>query len=152
VASVFQRKFLGYRFWVAPGGKIMRRVADKAMAAFKQRVRELTRRSGGRNLEQVVRQLRVYVLGWKAYFRMADTPKVWNELDQWTRHRIRAIQLKQWKRGTTAYRQLLKLGASSDVAAQVAANTRRWWRNSGRLLNSVLDMKWANQLGGPRLC
>jgi len=73
-------------------------------------------------------------------------------LDQWTRQRIRAIQLKQWKRGTTAYRQLLKLGASSDVAAQVAANTRRWWRNSGRLLNSVLDMKWANQLGGPRLC
>jgi retron-type reverse transcriptase len=28
VASVFQRKFLGYSFWVAPGGKIKRRVAN----------------------------------------------------------------------------------------------------------------------------
>ena len=50
VASVFRRKFLGYSFWVAPGGVIKRRVADKAMEAFKERVRQLTRRSGGRSL------------------------------------------------------------------------------------------------------
>ena len=112
----------------------------------------LTRRSGGRSLEEVVRQLRVYMLGWKAYFRMADTPRVWRELDKWIRHRVRAIQLKQWKRGETAYRKLRGLGASSDVAAQVAANTRRWWRNSGKILNTALDMKWANQLGIPSLC
>jgi RNA-directed DNA polymerase len=59
IASVFRRKFLGYSFWVAAGGKIKRRVADKAIAAFKQRVRELTRRSGGYSLDKVVKQLRV---------------------------------------------------------------------------------------------
>ena len=69
VASVFQRKFLGYSFWVAAGGTIKRRVADKAKQAFKQRVRQLTRRSGGCSLEEAVKQLRVYVVGWKAYFR-----------------------------------------------------------------------------------
>lgn len=152
VASVFRRKFLGYSFWVAPGGKIKRRVADKAMATFKQRVRELTRRSCGYSLNEVVKQMRVYVLGWKAYFRMADTPGVWSDLDKWIRHRIRAIQLKQWTRGTTTYRELRKRGASSDVAAQVAANTRRWWRNSGMLLHTVLNLRWADQLGIPRLC
>ena len=83
---------------------------------------------------------------------VADTPGVWEALDQWLRHRIRAIQLKPWKRGSTAYRELRKLGASSEVAARVAANTRRWRRSSGRLLNSVLDMQGANQLGNPRLC
>jgi len=152
IASVFRRKFLGYSFWVAPGGKIKRRVATKAMAAFKQRVRELTRRSGGRSLNEVVKQLRVYVLGWKVYFRLADTPGVWSDLDQWIRHRMRAIQLKQWKRGTTTYRELRQRGASSDVAAQVAANTRRWWRNSGMLLHKVLNLRWADELGIPRLC
>jgi hypothetical protein len=50
------------------------------MAVFKQRVRRLTRRSGGRSLEEVVIKLRVYVLGWKAYFRLAQTPRVWQEL------------------------------------------------------------------------
>lgn len=152
VASVFRRKFLGYSFWVATGGKIKRRVADKAMATFKQRVRELTRRSCGHSLNEVVKQMRVYVLGWKAYFRLADTPGVWSDLDKWIRHRMRAIQLKQWTRGTTTYRELRKRGASSDVAAQVAANTRRWWRNSGMLLHTVLNLRWADQLGIPRLC
>ena len=152
VASVFRRKFLGYSFWVAPGGKIKRRVADKAMATFKQRVRELTRRSCGHSLNEVVKQMRVYVLGWKAYFRLADTPGVWSDLDKWIRHRIRAIQLKQWRRGTTTYRELRKRGASSDLAAQVAAKTRRWWRNSGLLLHTVLNLRWAEQLGIPRLC
>jgi RNA-directed DNA polymerase len=152
IASVFRRKFLGYSFWVTAGGKIKRRVADKAMATFKQRIRELTRRSCGYSLDKVVKQLRVYVLGWKAYFRLADTPGVWNDLDQWIRHRLRALQLKQWKRGTTTYRELRKRGASSDVAAQVAANTRRWWRNSGMLLHRVLNLRWADELGIPRLC
>lgn len=152
VASVFQRKFLGYSFWVAPGGKIKRRVATKAMATFKQRVRQLTRRSGGRSLEQVAERLRSYVLGWKAYFRLADTPKVWKELDQWIRHRMRAIQLKQWRRGRTAYRELLARGASPDVACMVAGNYRRLWRNSGQALNAALDLSWADQVGIPRLC
>ncbi len=152
VASVFQRKFLGYSFWVAPGGTIKRRVADKAKATFKQRVRQLTRRSGGCSLEEVVKKLRVYVLGWKAYFRLAQTPKVWQELDQWMRHRIRAIQLKHWKRAKTIYPELLARKAPPDVAAQVAANARRWWRNSGMLLNSVLTLAWADRLGIPRLC
>ena len=136
VASVFGRKFLGYSFWVAPGGVIKRKVADKPLATFKQRIRQLTRRSGGRSMQDVVDRLRPYVLGWKAYFRLAQTPKVWRELDQWLRHRLRAIQLKQWKRGTTMYRELRALGAKPDVARRVAANSRRWWRNSGMLLNA----------------
>jgi RNA-directed DNA polymerase len=152
VASVFQRKFLGYSFWVAPGGKVKRRVADKAKATFKARVRQLTRRSDGRSLEQVVERLRSYVLGWKGYFRLADTPKVWRELDQWIRHRMRAIQLKQWRRGTTAYRELLARGASPDVACMVAGNYRRLWRNSGQALNAALGISWADQLRIPRLC
>ncbi len=68
VASVFQRKFLGYSLWVAPRGTIKRRVADKPMAAFKQRGRKLKRRSGGRSLDAVLKQMRDYVLGWKSLF------------------------------------------------------------------------------------
>lgn len=75
-----------------------------------------------------------------------------SDLDKWIRHRTRAIHLKHWKRGKTAYRELRSLGDSSDVAAQVAGNARRWWRNSAMLLNSVLNLAWADKLGIPRLC
>ncbi len=151
VASVYGRKFLGYAFWAAPGGAIKRRVADKPMMAFKHRIRQLTRRSGGRSMAEVVERLRLYVLGWKGYFRLAQTPRVWLELDQWMRHRLRAIQLKQWKRGKTMYRELLAMGAKPEIARQVAANSRCWWRNSAKSLNAILTLEWADKLGVPRL-
>ncbi|WP_425009515.1 group II intron reverse transcriptase/maturase [Novispirillum sp. DQ9] len=151
VASVFGRKFLGYAFWVGPGKVVKRRVADKAIKAFKDRIRALTPRLTGRSLRAVAERLRSFVLGWKAYFRLAQTPGVWRALDQWMRHRLRAIQLKQWKRGRTIFRELTAMGAKPEVAAQVAANGRRWWRNSGMLLNSVLTTTWADRLGVPRL-
>ncbi|MPW22200.1 group II intron reverse transcriptase/maturase, partial [Paraburkholderia sp. CNPSo 3157] len=67
------------------------------------------------------------------------------------RHRLRVIQLKQWRRGPTIYRELRALGAPSAVAHQVAANSRRWWRNSGQLLNRVLTLAYFDRLGVPRL-
>lgn len=152
VTSVFTgRKFLGYSFWVAPKGVVKRRVASKALVTFKQRVRQLTRRSGGRSMQQVVDQLRSYMLGWKGYFRLAQTPRVWLTLDGWLRHRLRAIQLKQWKRGKTMFRELRAMGASTAVAQRIAANSRCWWRNSAKLLNSVLNLEWFDRLGLPRL-
>lgn len=110
-----------------------------------------TRRSGGRGMSDVIEKLRPYLIGWKADFGLAQTPKVWRELDEWMRHRLRAIQLKQWKRGTTIYPKLLALGASVNVARLVAANSRRCWRNSQLALNSVPTLAYFDALGMPRL-
>jgi len=151
VGSAFGRKFLGYSLWVGRGKVVKLKVADKSLATFKQRIRELTGRSGGRSMPQIVEKLRSYMLGWKGYFKLAETPKIWRELDEWLRHRLRAIQLKHWKRGKTMYRELLALGAPAIVARQVAANSRRWRRNSDKLLNSVLTIAYFDRLGLPRL-
>ena len=94
-----RRKLLGYSFWVAPGRAIKRRVSAKALGALKDRVRAITRRTGGRSVEQVVEELRGYLSGWKQYYRLAETPRVFGQLDEWLRHRLRAIHLKHWKRG-----------------------------------------------------
>lgn len=102
-------------------------------------------------MEQVVERLRAYLLGWKGYFQLAQTPRIWRELDEWLRHRLRAIQLKQWRRGKTMYRELLALGAHLTVARRIAANSRCWWRNSAKLLNSVLTIAYFDRLGLPRL-
>ena len=151
VGSAFGRKFLGYELWVASSGGVKRAVAAKPMAAFKQRVRQLTGRSGGRSMGEVVQRLRPYLLGWKAYFGLSQTPKVWQKLDKWLRHRLRAIQLKHWKRGPTIFRELRALGASENVAKRVAGSSRCWWRNSDRLLKTVLTIDHFDRLGVPRL-
>lgn len=150
VAGVTGRKFLGYGFWFAKDG-VKRKVAAKALATFKQRVRELTRRSGGRSMTEVIERLRPYLLGWKAYFGLAQTPKIWRTLDQWLRHRLRALHLKHWKRGTTMFRVLRHLGAAPHVAQRVGANSRRWWRNSDGDIKKVLTIAYFDRLGVPRL-
>ncbi|MBI3100626.1 MAG: group II intron reverse transcriptase/maturase [Burkholderiales bacterium] len=151
VGSAFGRKFLGYELWVAKGKEVKCAVAHKALDNFKARIRQLTRRSGGRGMAQVVQKLRSYLLGWKAYFGMAQTPRVWRELDEWLRHRLRAIQLRHWKRPKAIYRELKALGASEDVAKQVAGNCHRWWRNSDGAIKRVLTIAYFDRLGLPRL-
>jgi len=150
VASAFGRKFLGYELWTARG-EVRRAVSYKAQKQFKQRIRWLTRRSCGRSLQQIADNLRPYLLGWKAYFTLSQTPAVWRKLDEWIRHRLRAIQLRQWKRGPKMYRELRTLGASQQVAVRVASNSHRWWRNSRFELNRVLNIAWFDRLGLVRL-
>jgi RNA-directed DNA polymerase len=145
------RKLLGYSFWNAPGRVVKRRIAKKALATMKEQVRRITRRTGGRSMGQVAARLRSYLLGWKADFQLADTPNTFAQLDEWIRHRLRAIHLKQWKRGTTIFRELRKRGLSMTGAARVASNGRRWWKNSAKLINAAFPISYFDQLGVPRL-
>jgi len=151
VDRAWNRPFLGVSFWVAPKKTVRVRVAPKALQTMKRRVRQLTRRSRGRSLAEVVQTLRSYLLGWRGYFRIAETPRKFANLDEWIRHRLRAYQLKQWKRGKTVFRELVARGLGRVVAAQVAANTRRWWHNSALAIHIALPNKLFDRLGLPRL-
>jgi RNA-directed DNA polymerase len=105
---------------------------------MKDRVRLITKRTRGRSVAAVAAELRSYLVGWNEYHRRADTPRIFSDLDEWIRHRLRAFHLKQWKRGTTIYRELRARGMSAHSVARVAAKGRRWWKNSALLLHLVL--------------
>ena len=147
----WNRKLLGYSFRVDAERKVKRRVAPKALHAMKDRVREITRRNGGRSLERVVAELRSYLVGWKNYFRLADTPGVFRELDEWIRRRLRALQLKHWKQGRTIFRELRARGLPASAARRVAANAYSWWKNSAKLVNVAFPIAYFDELGLPRL-
>ena len=151
VTGVFGRPFLGYALWQAGDGAVRRGLSEKALAALRRRVRQLTRRNGGRSMAEVVARLRRYLLGWKGYFGLAQTPRIWRRLDEWIRRRLRALQLKQWRRGRTIYRELIRLGASARVARSVAALSRCWWHNSRSGVHHVLTIAYFDRLGLPRL-
>jgi RNA-directed DNA polymerase len=119
---------------------------------LKARVRLITSRTGGRSLTGVVAELRSYLTGWKLYFRLAETPKVFREIDEWLRRRLRAVQLKQWKRGTTVYRELRARGVPERVALAGAAHATRWWAMAAHgALQTALPVSYFDQLGVPRL-
>lgn len=128
-----------------------RATAAQALFVFKRHIRRLTRRCHGRSLAQIVERLRAYMRGRASYFRLAQTPGVFRRLDEWLRHRLSAIQLKHWKRGKTMCRELLAPGVRPDRAQRVAANSRRWWRNSRYELSRLMPIAYFDRLGVPRL-
>lgn len=152
VARVWDRKFLGYSFWVAPGKKVKLRVAAKALEEMKHRVRQITSRSGGRSMERVTKELGVYLRGWKEYFKLSDTSGVFSELDQWVRHRLRALQLKQWKRGRTAARAFRAAGLPEWLVQKGSGFGKRWWWASTLgAMQTALPGSYFDRLGVPRL-
>jgi group II intron reverse transcriptase/maturase len=151
VDLAWKRKILGYSFWVAKDSTVRRRVADKALATMKDKVREITKRTGGRSIEQVCNRLGEYLRGWKEYFGLAQTPRIFDNLDRWIRRRLRVIHLKHWGQQSTVYRELRARGMPRDAAMVVAVNCRRWWMNSARMLHVALPNSYFDQLGIPRL-
>jgi len=152
VALVWDRKFLGYSFWATKEGRVQRRVAVEALEELKQRVRRITRRSGGRSMSQVCEELGKYLRGWKEYFKLADTPRVFEDLDGWIHHRLRAIQLKQWKRGRATVRAMRARGVPEWLALKGARHGGRWWWASAKhAMHRALPGKYFERLGVPRL-
>jgi group II intron reverse transcriptase/maturase len=145
-------KFLGYSFWVAKGNEVKRRVAPKALEAMKDRVRSITKRPGGRSMKSVVKELIGYLRGWKGYFRLADTPNIFANIDKWIRRRLRAVQLKQWKQGQTAFRQLAARGVPAIQARVIAAHPRRYWKMATHpALTIAFPTSYYDEMGVPHL-
>lgn len=152
VARAWERKFLGYQLWIGPKRAVKRKVSPQAMEKFKNTVRALTRRNCGRSVEQIVKGLRPYLLGWRNYFKLADTPKVFAELDKWIRRRLRMVHLKQWKNRETCYRNLVARGLTLAAAKSIAGNHLRYWAVSGSTgMNIVFPNNYFDALGLPRL-
>ena len=148
VAKPSIRKFLGFSYTSGPQPR--RRISPQAIARFKARVRELTRRTRGTSLQQTIKELSVYLIGWRGYFGFCQTPSVLSKLDGWTRRRLRAFVWTQWKCGRTRYAELRRRGVDPFPAAQAAGNPRGPWRlSNGLALSMALPVAAFRRLGLP---
>jgi RNA-directed DNA polymerase len=150
VAEPWERKFLGFSF--TRFGPPKRRIAPKAVGRFKERVRELTRRTKGVSIQRMAQELARYLRGWIGYFGKCETPSVLRSLEEWTRRRLRSVIWKQWKRGTVRFAELRKRGVGKDLAAQTAGSAHGPWRLSNSpALTFALPNVYFDSLGIPRL-
>jgi len=150
VARPVERKFLGFSFTGANEPK--RRIAAKALARFKRKVREHTGRTRGISIERMAKELASYLRGWKSYFGFSQTPSVLERLDQWIRRRLRSVIWKQWKRGKVRFKELCKHGVGRDLAAQTAGSPLGPWHIANSpALSYALPNAYFDKLGVPRL-
>jgi RNA-directed DNA polymerase len=129
VAQPHSRTFLGFRI---RGRKEVRLgIAPESLKRAKATIRRITKRNRGRSLGQVLSELRTFTDGWVGYFWVAETPSVFQELDQWIRRRLRCYQWKLWKRPWTRARELRKAGIGPWLAWGTAYNGPGLWRAAG---------------------
>jgi RNA-directed DNA polymerase len=149
VAQPEERKFLG--FTISNDGA-ERRIARKALGKFKMKIRDLTGRTRGRSLEQIVEDLAPYLIGWRGYFGFCQTPRVLTNLEAWIRRRLRSYLWRQWQTGPNRFKELRRRGVPKFLAAVAAGSPTGFWRMSSHpavqlaLRNHVFD-----DLGLPRL-
>src|ERR1700723_1677375 len=127
VARPWQRSFLGFTVTDEPQPR--RRIADKAVARFKDRVRDLTRRHRGVSLERMIADLNPLLRGWAGYFGFSQ----WRELaslDGWTRRRLRCVVWVQWKTRGNRYRELRRRKVPDKVASAAIFSPKGPWRLS----------------------
>ena len=150
VARPWERKFLGFSF--TNSGIPKRRIAPKAADRFKERVRELTRRTRGVSIERMAEELTRYLRGWLGYFGKCETPSVLVGLEQWLRRRLRSAIWKQWKRGSVRFAELRRRGVGKDLAAKTAGSAHGPWRLADSPgLHFALPNAYFDSLGIPRL-
>jgi RNA-directed DNA polymerase len=150
VARPWERKFLGFSF--TSEREPRRRIAPKAVIRFKERVRELTRRTRGVSIARMAEELARYLRGWLGYFGKCETPSVLQSLEEWTRHRLRSVIWKQWKRGSVRFAELRKRGVGKELAAKTAGSAHGPWRlANSKALAVALPNAYFDSLGIPRL-
>lgn len=150
VARPWERKFLGFSF--TAGQQPKRRIAPKAVGRFKERVRELTRRTRGVSTQRMAEDLSRYLRGWLGYFGKCETLSVLQSLEEWIRRRLRSAIWKQWKRGSVRFAELRKRGVNKDLAACTAGSAHGPWRLANSPgLHLALPNAYFDSLGIPRL-
>jgi len=141
---VWERSFLGHR--LLPEGGLG--LAPKSLTRAKERLRGITRRNRGIALDRMIGEVNSFTTGWMTYFRHAACKRTLRELDEWLRHKLRCVRLKQCKRTKPTVDFLVKCGVSARRAWPLAVSGKGWWRRSGSPpANEAMTLQWFAKLG-----
>jgi RNA-directed DNA polymerase len=136
--------------FMAAGHEVMIGTRDPAAGKLKDRVWELTRRTRGTKIGVIVAELREFLLGWKAYFGIAEVLSPLRDIDKWVRRKLRCYLWKQW--GSSGYRELRKRGVSVREAWNTSKSAHGPWRLSKTpALAMALPLRIFKSMGLPSL-
>ena len=121
--------FLGFSF-TSRRGDTRIRIHSKSVNRFKQRVRELTGRSCGLSMGQIIARLNLYFRGWWGYFGITQSLPNFRSLHYWILRRLRAILWKHWKNPRTRVRELEKRKIPHLKALFTGCSRKQPWRMS----------------------
>ncbi len=146
VARPWDRKFLGFSFGAGKDAK--RQISRQVLIRFRERIRDLTRRTRTRSWNRIIQDLQSYIRGWRGYFGFCQTPSTLKRLEEWMRRRLRSLIWKAWKRGKRRFAELTKRGVEKGLAARTAGSPHGPWRLADSpALHQAFPIKFFDQQG-----
>jgi RNA-directed DNA polymerase len=139
-------KILGFSFFKR-NGEVLIRIAQRSKERFAEKLRRLTKRTRSGKLEDVIQDINQYAMGWIGYYRLANTPSVYEDLDSWIRRRLRQMVWKRWKRGRTRYKELVKLGVPRWRAQEGAGRKSPWRMANSPVIKEALSNAYFRNSG-----
>lgn len=139
----WKRKFLGFTFsWDKKNPRV--KIAKSSLERVKTKIKTITSRSKSIPIEKRIKELNQYLTGWCGYYALVDTKSIFQELDEWTRRRLRMCVWKQWKHSKTKVRKLVSLGVPKQKAYEWGNSRKKYWRiaNSPILHRSLGNHYW----------
>jgi RNA-directed DNA polymerase len=130
-----QVEFLGFAFRGRQAATI--NVSTKSLQRFKHKTREITGRSRGISMDRRLSELRSYVRGWVGYFGLAAQLKLFDQLDQWIRRRLRMCYWKRWRHVRTRRKELIRLGVPRRQALRHAQSRHGYWHMAKTIASGV---------------
>lgn len=131
--------FLGFIIWSEYVS-----IHPKKIKNFKEKIRLLTPRNHGMNVEEMILRLNPVLRGWANYFRVANCKGVFAQIMEWTRRRLRMKQMKEWKSWKPLHKALRRRGFKGEFKK---ISMTRWRNSASPLVNMALPNKWFNGLG-----
>jgi group II intron reverse transcriptase/maturase len=128
VARPEERHFVGFRLRREPlDGEVEVLLSERSKGRLDRRVRELTPRNWGNTLRACIQGLNGYLLGWLGFFGIctAGVERTLSNTDAHIRRRLRAIQVRHWKKRRTIARKLIGLGVQPKLAWRTTYLGRR---------------------------
>ncbi len=135
---------VGIKFLGLVIGSSHTKIQEKKLTNFKAKVKELTKRNGGKNLALVLKDLNPVLRGFSNYFKIANISQILRNLSGWVRRRLRAVQLRLWKKVSKLFK-VLKQRKYKPPFKSIKMNS---WRNAASpLANYSMPNKWFEEIG-----
>lgn len=98
--------------------------------------------------KEIITEINRVTVGWINYYKIGFMKAFLLEIQSWLHHRLRQLIWKRWKKVSTKYKYLRKLGISHDDALRMAASRKGYWRISrSEIIHRALSNKKLAQWG-----
>lgn len=117
-------------------------ISMSSMARAMAKVKELTPRGTCKTIEQEVKIINQWYMGWSAYYAVTEYPSQLAKIEAHLRRRLRSRLVRQQKTPRNLFNKLVKRGCSKRRAGIAYSNRKSWALSHTKAVEKAFPNNW----------